>query len=93
MEFDEIDKMINERIEEKTKFWTQEDHDLINEAMKGIFDLPIGQAVMQAQKWAYLMARASVVKMETEEERKKWFDEEISTLDYSINTVYKNNEG
>lgn len=85
---DELDGLIKERIAEMTKHWTTEDHDLINAAMKGIYQRQTTDAVYHARRWAFLEARASTVKMETEEERRKWFDEQISHLDYLIKGDY-----
>ena len=70
---------------EQTKHWTDEDRLLINLAMKNISDLPKWDAIYQAKKWAFLEARATTVKMVSEEERKQYFDREIESLDNLIN--------
>lgn len=90
MTWEEIDVEIKARITEKLRHWTNDDKVKTNEAMKGIFDLPIERAVYQARKWAFLEARASVVKLETEFERNEWFDRNISTLDFMMDEMGKN---
>jgi len=78
---DEMGVIIDDIIKEDTKNWTAKDKRLIDESMKNIADRPIWDAIYQARKWAFLEARASTVMMETEEERKEWFDKHITTLD------------
>ena len=85
LNFEELNEVIEGKIKEYQKFWTEEDKELINGAMKNIFDLPVEQTVHQAKKWALLTARASVVKIESEAERKEWFDNEISQLEAIMN--------
>jgi len=89
---DKLDTMIEDIAAEHTKNWSDEDRRLIGESMKDIFTLPIGEAVNQARKWALLEARASTVKMETQQERKEYFDKEINNIDYAINLINNNNE-
>ncbi len=81
---------IEQRLEETTKHWTPEDFTLISEAMKNISSRPIWNAIYQAKKWALIEARASVVKIETEEERKAWFDEEIESMNNLIEQTNDN---
>jgi len=90
----ETERLVNERLKKVTQFWTPEDFELQAEAMKGISSLPIWEAVYQARKWAFLEARASTVKFETEEERKAWFDGEIDAMDNLIKRQreYKNKD-
>ena len=81
---DEIQNLIEERVKYETRHWTQDDFNEFNAAMKNIADRPIWNAIYQARKWAFIQARASVVKLDTEEERKEWFDKIIESENNSI---------
>jgi hypothetical protein len=91
---DGIHNIIEDILKHQTKYWTEEDRELINASMKNIFKLPVHVAVQQAKKWALLEARASTVKIETENERKAWFDKaiEMTELNIDIDLVNKNKE-
>jgi len=89
---DKLDAMIEDIAADQTKNWSDEDRRLIGESMKDIFSLPVEKAVYQARKWALLEARASTVKMNTQKERKEYFDREINHLDYTSNLIPNNNE-
>jgi len=81
---DEVHELVEAEVKKYTKYWTKEDFTLQLEAMKNISDRPIWSAIYQAKKWALIEARASVVKIETEEERKAWFDKEIEMIENAI---------
>jgi len=84
MSYEEIHEMVEAACREYTKHWTPEDFALQLEAMKNISERPIWNAIYQAKKWALIESRASVVKIESEEERKAWFDREIEQIDNLI---------
>ena len=83
------EELIEQRLKEMTRHWTPEDFTLQAEAMKNISSRPIWNAIFQAKKWALIEARASAVKIETEEERKAWFDEEIEGMNGLIEQTNK----
>jgi len=90
---DEVHELVEAEVKKQTRYWTPEDFTLQLEAMKNISDRPIWNAIYQARKWALIEARASVVKMDSEEERKNWFDREIEVEEHLIeNTNRKTNE-
>jgi hypothetical protein len=89
---DEMHKLVEERAKHETRHWTQEDFDEFNAAMKNIADRPIWNAIYQARKWALIQARASVVKLETEEERKEWFDRMIESENRFIESTNRKDE-
>ena len=84
---DELHEMIEEICKEQTKYWTDDDRAQINASMKNIATLPIWKAIYQAKKWAFLTARASVVKIESEEERNTWFDQAIEFEEILIEQI------
>jgi len=86
---EELHLIIEDIGAEQTKHWTDKDRELINGAMKNISDLPIWSAIYQARKWALLEARATTVKMESEAERKEYFDREIGAMDNLIKQIKK----
>jgi hypothetical protein len=86
---EELHLIIEDIGAEQTKNWTDKDRELINGAMKNISDLSIWDAIYQARKWALLEARATTVKMESEEERQEYFDREIGAMDNFIKQIKK----
>ena len=89
---DEMHKPVEERVKYETRHWTQGGFDEFNAAMKNIADRPIWNAIYQARKWALIQARASVVKLETEEGRREWFDRMIERENHSIELTNRKNE-
>jgi len=89
MSKEELYNLVEERVKHETRHWTQDDFDELNLAMKNIADRPIWNAIYQARKWAFIQARASVVKLETEEERREWFDRMIENENNFIEQTNK----
>lgn len=92
MNKEELYNLVEERVKYETRHWTQEDFDEFNASMKNIADRPIWNAIYQARKWALIQARASVVKLETEEERREWFDRMIENENHFIEQTNKKDE-